>query len=185
MTLGIYGHNHAVQRLSAAYRNRTVLASVPALLPDGNTTNEFRRPRATVHAVIGTGGAGFTVNAHDAASRPSWSERVFYSWGYARLTAVSPTVLDWEFLDSTSRAVTDRMRIIQDLAQPWADAPEPKPAAVLSGAWVAFGAVAAVLLTVAAAAFSVRAYRRRRAARSQAPAAVDYSASVPYQGIGA
>lgn len=119
VTLAIYGHNHSVQRLSAAYANKTVLQSIPVLLEDGNTTNLYDRPNATVHMVVGTGGAGFTANNHDAASKPEWSERVFFSWGYARIRAVNSTRLEWEFVDSSNRSVVDRMAINQDLDQEW------------------------------------------------------------------
>jgi len=88
VSLALYGHNHVVQRLTPAYRNASVQASVPAVRPQqGDTppapTRLFSRPTATLHMVVGTGGAGFTRNcaAEVGLDPPSWSERCFYQWG--------------------------------------------------------------------------------------------------------
>ena len=152
VTLAVYGHNHAVQRLSAAYRNATVLASVPA--GDGSATRVFVRPRATVHAVIGTGGADFTVNAHAAGSRPPWSERVQYAWGFGVITAINATALAWRFHDSSTPAapVLESVLIIQDIEQAWADvlpsaaAAAPPVAAIVGGVLGAATGLAAIAL---------------------------------------
>ena len=63
VTLALYGHNHRLERISAAFANKTVLASVPVTSPvDGTVTHVYERPTATVHYVAGTGGAGYTKN---------------------------------------------------------------------------------------------------------------------------
>jgi hypothetical protein len=49
----------------------------------GEPTAVHYYPNATVHMVVGTGGASFTNNSRTPS--PSWSERVFYRYGYSRL----------------------------------------------------------------------------------------------------
>ena len=164
VTACVYGHNHAVQRISAAFRNRAVDRSVPALLPDGNATALFARPRATVHFVFGTGGAGFTMNAHAEADRPEWSERVFYEWGFARLVAENATTLQVEWVCSANGSVLERATIVQDLAQPWADAAVPAANGGGGGGgaslWGAAGA-GGTMLGLALVAAAALAYSRR------------------------
>ena len=120
-----YGHNHAVQRLSPAYRNASVGGSAAALRADGNATALFSRPRASAHFVIGTGGASFTKNCANCSAKaplppPPWSERVFYQYGAMRLTAVSATLLQLDWV-SNFGSVVDRVDILQALELPWAD----------------------------------------------------------------
>lgn len=59
--LFVLGHNHRYERISAAYQNKTVTASVPQQV-DGELTHVFNKPRAPVHAVIGTAGANYSSN---------------------------------------------------------------------------------------------------------------------------
>jgi len=124
VTLSVYGHNHAVQRISAAYKNALVQASTEHQLPDGNFSHLFYRPKATVHAVWGTAGAGFTKNANPPSTKPSWSEEVFYAWGYARVIALNSSALYYEWVsNSNDKKVMDRVLIIQDIDQLWVDTP--------------------------------------------------------------
>lgn len=75
-------------------------------------------PQATVHMVVGTGGAQFTVNYVEPY--PDWNEMVFYRYGYARVTAVNASYLDWEWVSSEDRVVYDKMVITQsDPTKPW------------------------------------------------------------------
>ena len=112
------------ERISAAFQNRTVTASVPVDDGTGVITHVYDRPAATVHYVAGTGGAGFTQNdcASDGCATPEWSEETTYVHGYARFEAVNATALRFEYVASEDRSVVDRVLIVQDLAQPWAGA---------------------------------------------------------------
>lgn len=68
--------------------------------------------------VVGTGGASFTENA--VTPGPDWNELFFYQWGYARVTALNESYLNWEWVNSTTGSVVDHMMIYQDDAtQPW------------------------------------------------------------------
>ena len=127
VTLMLYGHNHRLERISAAYQNKTVDASQPR--PDGSAAggvlHVYDRPRATVHYVAGTAGAAFTPN--DCVSQgmpacPEWSESVIYAHGYLRFTALNATALRFDYVDTDSDdgALIDSAVIIQDLAQAWA-----------------------------------------------------------------
>ena len=69
---------------AAAYQNELVQRSIPGTSADGNVTALHCSPDATVHVVVGTGGAAFTRNAQDPS--PAWSEMVFYKYGYARVS---------------------------------------------------------------------------------------------------
>lgn len=61
--------------------------------------------------VIGTAGAGFTENARTPL--PEWNEMFFYKWGYARVVAHNSTYLTWEWVESSTGTVFDRMAISQ------------------------------------------------------------------------
>jgi hypothetical protein len=121
VTLSVYGHNHAVQRISAVYKNAIVQASTLHKLSDGNMSHLFFRPQATVHAVWGTAGAGFTMNANPTSSKPAWSEEVYYEWGYARVIAINSSALYYEWVSNSNNQVMDRVLILQDIEQPWVD----------------------------------------------------------------
>lgn len=110
VNLGFYGHNHVVQRQSAVYNKKVIQRSVPVQTKDG-IVNTFTNPGATVHMVIGTAGASFSKNANNPP--PEWNEMFFYKWGYARLTALNSTNLSWEWVESESGIVFDRMAISQ------------------------------------------------------------------------
>ena len=109
VNVAFYGHNHVVQRHSAVYQKNVYQRSSPVVNEKGEIVNLFRDPSATVHMVVGTGGAAFTVNAVDPP--PDWNERYFYKWGYARVTAVNATYLSWDWVESSSGTVWDRMAI--------------------------------------------------------------------------
>ena len=118
VTLMLYGHNHRLERVSAAFQNQTVLASVPVEDAEGQVVHTYIKPTASVHYVVGTAGASYTQN--DCVSTdgpcPEWSERVTYEHGYLRFLAVNSTALFYEYVASVNNTVIDRMLILQDLA---------------------------------------------------------------------
>ena len=67
--------------------------------------------------VIGTGGAFFTKNAVQNPP-PEWNELFFYEYGYAKVTATSPSELKWEWILSESNQVVDTLVITQSSRSP-------------------------------------------------------------------
>jgi len=124
VSLIVAGHNHRWERISAVLGNKTVLASVAQRQADGSTLHVYERPRATVHALAGTAGAGYTTNdcvSQDTpADCPAWSERVVYEHGYLRLVALNATALRYDYVASGNGTVIDSMLLLQDIEQPWA-----------------------------------------------------------------
>ena len=119
VSLALYGHNHRYERISAAFGNKTVLASVPEVQGDGSIVHVYHKPNATVHAVVGAAGAGFSED--DCHSRKAkecvpWSEQVIFEHGYARFNVLNSTVMEWEYVGSTNGSVLDKVRLVQDLA---------------------------------------------------------------------
>jgi len=112
VNLAVYGHNHSVQRQSAVLKKKVVQRSTAVNNSDGTVTYMQINPQATVHMVIGTGGATFTKNA--VSPPPSWNEKTFYKYGYAKLSAVNSTVLDWKWVHSLSGAVLDHLVLTQE-----------------------------------------------------------------------
>jgi len=121
-TLALYGHNHRLERISAAFQNKTVAASEPVADADGNIVHVYNKPTATVHYVAGTAGANYTPNDCVSAGIdcPEWSESVVYEHGYLRFTALNATALQYEYVASVNGTVIDRMLILQDLSGAWA-----------------------------------------------------------------
>jgi hypothetical protein len=118
VNFAFYGHNHAVQRQSAVLNKTVIQAAVPVVQPSGETIYVHDNPQATVHLVIGTGGAQFTINA--VTPPPAWNELVFYKYGYSKLTAVNASCLDWVWIESSTGLVQDHMVLYQtDPDAPW------------------------------------------------------------------
>jgi hypothetical protein len=119
VNLGFYGHNHVVQRHTAVLNKTVVQASRDEIDPaTGKVIHYHDDPQATVHMVIGTGGASFTKNAVNPP--PAWNEMVMYEYGYARVTAVNASYLDWEWVLSSTGEVWDHVVITQsDPSKPW------------------------------------------------------------------
>jgi len=111
VTLAFWGHNHVVQRMSAVYNKTVVQPSTVKMDDDFNEVNWHEDPQATVHFVIGTGGASFTKNF--VTPYPVWNEMVMYEYGYARVEAVNSTYLTWEWMNSQTMEIRDRMVITQ------------------------------------------------------------------------
>lgn len=119
VNLAFWGHNHVVQRQSAVL-NKTVIQRSQQIYESGYTTPTAYHddPQATVHMVIGTAGAKFTVNYVEPY--PDWCEMVFYRYGYARVVTVNASRLEWEWVSSLDGEIYDRMVIEQgDPSQPW------------------------------------------------------------------
>lgn len=118
VNLGFYGHNHVVQRQSAVYNKTVIQKSVATIDENGDIYYLHTDPQATVQTVIGTGGASFTINA--VTPPPVWNERFFYEYGYARVTAVNASYLNWEWILASTGEVYDHMVITQtDPTKPW------------------------------------------------------------------
>ena len=119
VTATFSGHNHVYQRHCAfdpgkagttrkTYGDGGCVAR-PVIGVDGIAT--YDRPGAVVNLVVGSAGAGFTRNAQGAA----FSEKVFYEYGYLRVTAVNRTHLSCEFQEAQEgKGVLDRFVIIQE-----------------------------------------------------------------------
>lgn len=128
VSLCIYGHNHAMQRLSAAYQNKTVLASIATPREIDGTqrvVNVYSKPTAPVHVVWGTGGADFTPNCAECGNKPmkkpEWSEKILYIHGFGRITALSEEILQVDYYSGDTGEIVDKMEIVQDLNQDWID----------------------------------------------------------------
>lgn len=133
VNLGFYGHNHAVQRMSAVYDSVVEQAATTVTDADGNEIAWHENPQATVHMVIGTGGAKFTENFVEPY--PAWCEKVFYQYGYARVIAVNESYLKWEWVDASDNIIYDQMVITQttDFSEPWVLSSQPDDDAQTSG----------------------------------------------------
>jgi hypothetical protein len=84
VNLGFYGHNHAIQRHSAVYNKIVVQASEARVDPTtGLTVYWHENPQATVHMIVGTGGAAFSKNA--VTPKPSWNEMVIFFLFYCKI----------------------------------------------------------------------------------------------------
>lgn len=118
VNVGFYGHNHAVQRHSAVLNKTVIQQSTARVDSDGKVTHWHVDPQATVHMVVGTGGASFTENAMFGSDKPVWNEMVMYEYGFARVTAVNATYLDWEWVNAYSQEVVDHMVITQPANPP-------------------------------------------------------------------
>lgn len=110
VNLGFYGHMHTVQRQSAVLDHMVVQKSDPRTI-DGELWHHHEDPQAPVQMTIGTGGANLMFNTN--ATAPAWNELTFTKWGYALVKAVNATYLTWEWVESSTDMVLDRMSITQ------------------------------------------------------------------------
>ncbi len=112
VNVAFWGHNHVVNRQTAVLNKTVIQESTMRPDEDGGIAIAWHDdPQATVHFVIGTGGAGFTKNYVEPY--PDWCEEVFYRWGYTAVTAVNSTHLDWQWIDSSNSIVYDHVVITQ------------------------------------------------------------------------
>jgi hypothetical protein len=112
VNLAFWGHNHAVQRQAAVLNKTVIQHSETRQSEAGDEIAWHENPQATVHMVVGTAGAKFSVNYVDPY--PDWCEQVFYRYGYARVIAYNASYLDWQWVDSEDHIVYDKMVITQD-----------------------------------------------------------------------
>ena len=127
VNIGFYGHNHVVQRQAAVYNKQVVQCSTAVENPETKIVTHYQNdPQATVQMVVGTGGAGFTVNAYSGNEQPAWCEDFFYLWGYTKVYAYNSTYLYWEWINSANNEVMDRMVVTQttNFDQAWSTPPE-------------------------------------------------------------
>lgn len=118
VNLGFYGHNHQVQRHSAVFNKTVIQRSTPTVDTNGKVTHMHTDPQATVHMVIGTGGARFTENAMTGGDQPVWNEMFMWEYGYARVTAVNSSYLNWEWVNAFDQEVIDHMVLTQPANPP-------------------------------------------------------------------
>lgn len=113
VNLAFAGHFHNVQRQSAVYQNKLVQRSVATRDEHGNVIHLQRNPQATVYMVIGSAGNGPTYsNKQYEWSEASWDNM----YGYAVVTAVNATYLQWEFINSATDEVLDNVAITQNFS---------------------------------------------------------------------
>lgn len=118
VNIAFWGHNHVVQRQSAVYQSKVVQRSTEVIDEEGNTVHQFKDPKATVHFVIGTGGAGFTENADNSTKYPMpvWNEDFFYKWGYTLVKSINASYLTWEWFDSSNNKRLDYVTFTQTVS---------------------------------------------------------------------
>ena len=105
--LVLYGHHHSYQRLSAVFNEKIVTASVNI-----GGVAVYKSPKAPIHVVIGTGGAGFSTNIE--ASPPPYFEKVAFVHGYARITVLNASALRWELVNDADGTVFDAALVMKE-----------------------------------------------------------------------
>ena len=66
--------------------------------------------------------------------RPPWNELFFYRYGYTIVRAYNSSVLTWEWIESNTSKVRDRVVLTQkDLNIPWTTAEDSTPTGDSSG----------------------------------------------------
>ncbi len=111
VNLGIYGHMHCVQRQSAILEFKVVQAATIKIDENGNEVAMHANPQATVHYMLGTGGADLMTGVNK--EQPAWNEKNWFKWGYSIIEAVNATQMNFRFIDATNDEVLDRMIITQ------------------------------------------------------------------------
>ena len=120
--LAFWAHYHSYQRHSAVYQKKLIQRS--ELSSDG--VHIYRDPQATVHVIVGTGGADFSI--HDPGVTQdlpyphgipgnqwyAWTEQFFYRYGYSRIKVFNDTHLDMTWTDSFDQEIHDHARIIRN-----------------------------------------------------------------------
>jgi hypothetical protein len=117
VNVAFWGHNHVYQRHAAVLNKKTIQKSTSFKDADDYDSAMQHNPQATVHFVVGTGGASFTKNA--VSPYPDWCEKVFYQYGYVKMTAVNATYLEWWWIDNSDNKVYDHVVVTQ--SDPFAD----------------------------------------------------------------
>lgn len=117
VNVAFWGHNHVYQRFGAVLNKKSIQKSTQFTDADGNDSAMQHNPQATVHFVVGTGGASFTKNA--VYPYPEWCEKVFYQYGYVKMSAVNASYLEWWWIDNGDNKVYDHVVLTQP--DPYAD----------------------------------------------------------------
>jgi hypothetical protein len=115
VNLAFSGHFHNLQRQSAIYQNKTVVASKVVYNSEGEKIHYYENPNATVWMIIGSAGNGPNYSSQNY----SWSEFYWNNvYGYAVISAINATTLSWKLYESSKSQVIDNVVITQDFA-PW------------------------------------------------------------------
>jgi hypothetical protein len=117
VNVAFWGHNHVYQRHAAVLNKKTIQKSTSFKDADGNDSAMQHNPQATVHFVVGTAGANLTPGY--VSPYPDWCEKLFYQFGYVKMTAVNATYLEWWWIDSSDSKVYDHVVVTQ--SDPFAD----------------------------------------------------------------
>jgi len=112
VNLAFSGHFHNLERQSAIYQNKTVLASVPITV-NNEIVHYYKNPKATVWMLTGSAGRGPSISKNNY----TWSERYWNNvYGYAIMSAVNATTLSWKLIQSSDNKVIDNVLITQDFS---------------------------------------------------------------------
>lgn len=113
VNLAFAGHFHNVQRQAAVFQGNVVQKSVVRRDEANNTIHVQENPQGTVWMIIGSAGNGPSISN----KRFPWSEA---SWdnlfGYAIVTAENKTHLNWQFVNSATEEVVDRLLLTQNFS---------------------------------------------------------------------
>ncbi len=146
--LAFYGHNHAVQRYCASLAGKCLQRSESVQWANG-VRNVYDHPPTTVHMLVGSAGAGFTVNeVIPPAEYVEWQE---YYYGYVRVSSTNSTQIRVQFVHNTDGQILDDFVIQKDApsAGKGGDAKaDGMPAGELA-ALIALGVVMAGVIVVA------------------------------------
>lgn len=102
--LAFYGHNHAVQRYCASLGGKCMQRSQRVQWANG-VRNVYDHPPTTVHMLVGSAGAGFTVN--EVIPPPDYVEWQDYFFGYVRVSSTNNTQIRVQFVHNTDGAILD------------------------------------------------------------------------------
>ena len=128
VNLALWAHHHSYQRHSAVYEQTVVLKSEEHTIIDATGKPEkisvYNNPQATVHMVLGTGGADYNLeDSGETVKFPypegdsqrqwyPWSEVFFYKHGYTKVAALNSTHLDIVFRESNNGTVCDHAILV-------------------------------------------------------------------------
>lgn len=134
VNLALWAHHHSYQRHAAVYDQTIVQKSEEIEVLDAmrnpETVSVYNNPQATVHMVLGTGGADYNLeDSGETVKYPypesdsrrqwySWSEVFFYRHGFTKVTALNSTHLDITFRDSNNGTICDHAMLISSSNSP-------------------------------------------------------------------
>ena len=159
VNFAMYGHHHSLQRTCSLFAGKCYSHSTRK-----GDVAWYENPTATVHMVVGTGGAGYS--APHWPQRPDMFELFEYSHGHLRLEAVNSTQLQGTMVHPNG-TVLDAWVITQQWpvpttpralpAQPHKDGPSPV-GLIVAGSLCGAALIGAVVYTI---------YRKRQQASRQ------------------